>query len=182
MNPVIKKYRNNIRNLSRQINKAEESLRKLNNERNLAHLQIQKVGAQDCLDRHNKYIGKWIVGRGIRVGTMWYKCDFLIKPAAFVIKEYPHSKRASVVVVGSILWKYDGCIYGPGHWRLFGKKDKDGKIGCRLSIFSDMHQNIRFRLATKKDLDKYRTVVNIAEKYAPTDFTSLIKETPICGV
>ena len=35
MNPAIKKYRNNIRTLSR-----------------------------------HKYIGKWIAGRGIRVGTM----------------------------------------------------------------------------------------------------------------
>ena len=182
MNPVIKKYRNKIRNLSRQINTAEERLQKLNDERNHAHLQIQRVCAQDCIDRHNKYIGKWIVGRGVRVGTFWYKCDFLIKPAAFVIKEYPRSKQASAVVVGSILWKYDGCVYGPGSWRPFGKKDNDGKIGGRVSIFNNMHQTIRFRLATKKDLDENRKVVNFAEKYAPTDFTSLIQETPPCGV
>ena len=179
MNPAIKKYRRTIRTLSRKINQAKLGLKQLTKERDLAQLQVQKLGAQDCIDRCNKYVGKWIVGRGIRVGTFWYNCDFLIKPAAFILKEYPHIKHASVVVVGSILRRYEKSIDG-GHWRLHGKKDNDGKIGGQITIFSDMHQNIKFRLATRKDLDSHKTVVAIAEKYAPADFSSLIAKTSSC--
>ncbi len=175
MNSVIKQCRRTIRTLSRKINQAKLGLEQLTKERNLAQLQLQKVEAQDCIDRCSKYVGKWIVGRGIRVGTFWYNCEFLIKPTAFILKEFPCTNLAAVDVVGSILWRYEKSIDG-GHWRLHGKKDNDGKIGAKVTIFSDMHQNISFRLASNQELETHKTIVAIAEKYAPTDFNSLISE------
>lgn len=171
MNPAIKQYRSTIRTLSRKINQEKTWLEQLTKEHDLAQLKLQKVLAQDCIDRYNKYVGKWIVGRGVRVGTFWYNYDFLIKPAAFILKEFPHLKGAEVVAVGSILWRYEKSIDGD-HWRLHGKKDNDGKIGAQVTIFRGMHQNISFRLASKKDLDTNKTIVAIAEKYAPAEFTS----------
>jgi hypothetical protein len=172
MNPAIKQYRSTFRTLSRKINQSQLELKQLTKERDRVQLQLQKAGAQDCIDRCNKYVGKWIVGRGIRIGTHWYNCDFLIKPAAFILKEFPSIKRAAVAVVGSILWRNEKSIDG-GRWRLHGKKDTDGKVMAQVIIFRDMRQNISFRLASKKELDTHKTIVAIAEKYAPADFTSL---------
>ena len=154
--------------LDKEYQQTKTEMYRIKHKRDTQRKKVEKLLATQLVHRGKLYVGQWIYARGIKPGAMNH-AEMLIKPAKFTIQEW-NDGSFSAYVHGIILYRYpESSEYGK-KWKLLvnekSKPDEDSEEKRRipaLYIFGNMETIIKFRKATKKEINSNLKAIKKAE-------------------
>lgn len=154
--------------LDKEYQQAKTEMHSIKRKRDAQRKKVEKLLATQLVRKGKQYVGQWIYARGIKPGAMNH-AEMLIKPTKFTSHEW-NDGSISAYVHGIILYRYpESSDYGK-KWKLLvnekSRPDEDSEEKRRipaLYIFGNLETRIKFRKATKKEINSNLKAIKKAE-------------------
>ena len=154
--------------LDKEYQQAKTEMHLIKRKRDAQRKKVEKLMATQLVRKGKQYVGQWIYARGIKPGAMNH-AEMLIKPTKFTSHEW-NDGSISAYVHGIILYRYpESSDYGK-KWKLLvnekSRPDEDSEEKRRipaLYIFGNLETRIKFRKATKKEINSNLKAIKKAE-------------------
>lgn len=154
--------------LDKEYKKSKHEMYRIKHKRDAQRKKVEKLLATQLIRRGKQYDGQWIYASGIGPGSMNH-AEMLIKPTKFTIHEWRDGLIAAYVH-GIILFRPLESSESDKKWKLLVDKKPQGDENSEekprvpaLYIFGDMKPRIKFRKATKKEIQSNLKAIKKAE-------------------
>lgn len=154
--------------LDKEYQQAKTEMHLIKRKRDAQRKKVEKLMATQLVLKGKQYIGQWIYARGIKPGQLNH-AEMLIKPTKFTVHEW-NDGTFSAYVHGIILYRYPESSDSDKKWKLLvdkkSKPDENSEETLRmpaLYIFGNLETRIKFRKATKKEINSNLKAIKTAE-------------------
>jgi hypothetical protein len=156
------------RRLDKEYQQAKTEMHLIKRKRDAQRKKVEKLMATQLVRKGKQYVGQWIYARGIKPGQLNH-AEMLIKPTKFTVHEW-NDGTFSAYVHGIILYRYPELSDYGKKWKLLvnekSRPDEDSEEKRRipaLYIFGNLETRIKFRKATKKEINSNLKAIKKAE-------------------